>query len=732
MVRSLMAKTVDSSASDSQIPPVANNDANIAAAEPGSPVRAPFVLKAVVGLHYLAAAALLVMGYQLVNYFVDAFVISLLIVGWGWLLWRRVAWVRTATLALHTIALVVLVAGSLIAVPYLLYAHLGVAAAYLLVLVAWMWAVVAPVSGLLVWTLRRGRVRAQFTEPTPPLRVSLSSLFFLIAVFAVLSLGLFRQVQRDGVICVSDVFGLRFRIYSGSEMTERSIGRFIVAARRDDRRARAEAWEFIETSPDQPRWIDDLLTHDDSKVRRATLEQMSDLSLRPPGSPLRAAVLERLHDSDPRVRSAALDKLRHFLSPRSRDPAVMQAFQTAARDPSPAVRRKVLDSLVGSRFPLPGTFLAPLLSELSRDENPDSRLKAIDELGKLEFEAYRFLPDLMDATTDANLDVRLHAGVAAGRVGGRNPELVPLLTNALQDPTLAEQAASTLAKFGPQASDAVPPLLAAVDSDKPRVRDNAIRALGAIGPGAEAAIPKLIRLVDTRPTNEPYIGGPAITALGEIGPPARAAVSHLIEALQPHGKLLPDTYVPLALAKIAPDSPETLTELTEALNYHPGEKMNQVHGANMRLSAAQGLALLGPRAAPAQSELRGALSDENIHVRCHAAHALMQIDGNDAEHVRAWNATLDELRSLIDQGQYDAIWCAGALGPDAASLAVALVAQLSNSQPLPRSNSIGALAKVGAIDSASKTILKRLMSDPDQTVRRSAAEAAFEFESQGH
>lgn len=691
----------------------------------------PVWLWAIVGIHFFGALVLLVVGYNGVDDFVDTFAVAALLAGWGWLLWRRVAWVRTATIGLHTVALVVLVLGSLIAVPYLFYARLGVAAAYVLVLIAWIWASVAPISGFLVWALRRRRVRAQFTEPTPPLRLSLSALFVLVAIFAVLSLGLFRQVQRDGVICVSNILGWRFRVYSTADMSERSIGRFIDAARRDDVRARSEAWHHIEYSPKRDHWIGELLTHDDSTARLATLTQMSHLSSKPADVRLRGQLLGRMQDSDPRVRSAALEKMRQLLSPRVRDAAVLQATRDSTSDPAPEVRLTALVNLVNAE--LPGPFLAPALAELVNDEHLEIRLRAIDELAKLEFEAYRFLPNLMDAVGDANREVRLYAAVAAGHVGGRSQELVPLLTDALREPAIAEQAASALMNFGPRASAAVPALLAATESDKYHLRTNAFMALAAIGPDAEPAIPKLIQMVQDRDTDGHYLGVLAITVLGEIGPPAGAAAPHLIESLQPHGRLPAVTSVPLALAKIAPESPETLAVLVESLNYHPAKKVDKVHGANMRLSAAKGLMLLGPQAAAAQSELRVALSDEDLHVRCHAAHALLQIDPNDPEHVRAWNAALDELQSLISQGRYDAIWCAGALGPDAASLVPTLAAQLSHPQPLPRYSSIGALAKLGAIDEAMKSTLEGLLNDPDKTVRRSAAEALFEseLESQG-
>lgn len=75
---------------------------------------------------------------------------------------------------------------------------------------------------------------------------------------------------------------------------------------------------------------------------------------------------------------------------------------------------------------------------------------------------------------------------------------VPRLADALQQGGAFDRAraARTLARFGPQAADAVPALVRALDDPSRVVRGAAISALGRIGPKARAAVPALANVRD--------------------------------------------------------------------------------------------------------------------------------------------------------------------------------------------------------------------------------------------
>jgi HEAT repeat protein len=60
------------------------------------------------------------------------------------------------------------------------------------------------------------------------------------------------------------------------------------------------------------------------------------------------------------------------------------------------------------------------------------------------------------------------------------------------DPLLRRQAAQALARIGPDARDAVPDLIAALQDGNEEVRKYAARAIGQVGPEARAAVPRLL------------------------------------------------------------------------------------------------------------------------------------------------------------------------------------------------------------------------------------------------
>jgi HEAT repeat protein len=89
---------------------------------------------------------------------------------------------------------------------------------------------------------------------------------------------------------------------------------------------------------------------------------------------------------------------------------------------------------------------------------------------------------------------------------------------------VAAAAAEALGKIGPDASSAVPALIAALADPRSDVRRIAATALGAIGADAKAAVPALVLMLEH---DAPSLASSAAEALAQIGLPARSAVSKL-------------------------------------------------------------------------------------------------------------------------------------------------------------------------------------------------------------
>ena len=101
--------------------------------------------------------------------------------------------------------------------------------------------------------------------------------------------------------------------------------------------------------------------------------------------------------------------------------------------------------------------------------------------------------------------------------------LVQRLADA--DPQVREQAAAALGRWGPQASEAVAPLMVALGHDDPYLRGAAAVALGQIG---EAALPALTQALASEHTE---LRWSAAIALGRLGAPAIQALPELIRLL---------------------------------------------------------------------------------------------------------------------------------------------------------------------------------------------------------
>ena len=170
---------------------------------------------------------------------------------------------------------------------------------------------------------------------------------------------------------------------------------------------------------------------------------------------------------------------------------------------------------------------------LKREEEPGSKVSAVQTLGRMREGAVDAVPALVQAfglaydksqwDTVKRLRERIMGAlnniVVEGSVGA-----IPALKQALlhSHSGLRRTAASLLGKIG--SADALPALILALQDPDVETRGVVVGALGGIG---KAAVPELIKLL-----GDPKIRGDAARALGNIGPGAKAAVPALIQILQ--------------------------------------------------------------------------------------------------------------------------------------------------------------------------------------------------------
>lgn len=258
---------------------------------------------------------------------------------------------------------------------------------------------------------------------------------------------------------------------------------------------------------------------------------------------------------------------------------------------------------------LPARWRNSLLEKAGLPQRVGVRCAAATALGVIGAPATNAIPALGRALRTDHHQVRWNASAALWRIGR---ESLPVLTEALQDSdvTTLRASAFALAELGPDAAPAIPALINALKHPSQDVRDAVNISLARIGAPSVSTLTNLLAHGDLR---------------------AREAAVQTIMKFQLSVRLT----VP-ALAKLAveADSPISRQQAVEALGNirlptNPAIKALttalQDREKNVRLAAANALALMPARAQPAISNLTACLSDESPEVRQAAANALSVI-----------------------------------------------------------------------------------------------------------
>ncbi len=340
--------------------------------------------------------------------------------------------------------------------------------------------------------------------------------------------------------------------------------------------------------------------------------------------------------------------------------------------------------------------------------------------------------------------------------GDRSPEAmaaaVAVLTEALGDPVLEQEAVDALAELGPAAVAAVPRLAgmvrelggqaeAGMEIEDPRwtpawalarigapavpalvellrhdgrmVRWLATWALGEMGGSAGSALPSLIEALDDP---VPWLRADAARVIGRLAPASNAAVQALTRALDDADQDV------RAEAALALGSHGRLAEA--ALPVLSALEDSAVRPAAVEAAEAIERDLAEWRLRPAADNLP-ALISAAVKARgdtelLPVADALTQLG---AQAVPEILATLPDLRGELAP-RVNLLIVLRNLGPAANEAVPALTATLADPEPILRRLACEALAAVGAGAAQALARIKGLARDPDRSVRQ-AAEAAL-------
>lgn len=259
------------------------------------------------------------------------------------------------------------------------------------------------------------------------------------------------------------------------------------------------------------------------------------------------------------------------------------------------------------------------------------------------------------------------------------PSVVARLDAATDDREIHDLLA-LLGALGPVAADAVPALVARIDTRRDRIHlDDLIDALGKIGPAAKGAVPALLRLL----SDDPHVDYPRFSA----------AIA--IRAIDPSNEAV----VPAVTAGIVDERAEFRTGATAvAHEFVADERIVQA--------------------------LVAAASDGDPWRRKGALAVLARTRATGAEVDQAFVHAMADASPLVR--------LAGALGATerriasaAESAALTIEALLVSKDERMRRDAVRGLAKLGAAAKPALPTLDRVAKDdPDERVRRGAAEAA--------
>ncbi len=228
-----------------------------------------------------------------------------------------------------------------------------------------------------------------------------------------------------------------------------------------------------------------LTADEDARVRKASMQTLAKLDKELVSDSIVQGCVRGLADSDSAVRIVATETVKTL---KLAEPAVLDAVAANLVDDLELLRAS-LDAISG--FGDKAAMLIPSVSCLVGHERADVRAAAVSALAEIDKDPQQLTGRLTEALDDKEWEVRRIAGVALGKLGAEAKNAVPKLFQLLSNEEDTDFASGALREINTAPVEAIPLLLAKIESEERRVGFYAVSLLGKIGPPAAEALPKL-------------------------------------------------------------------------------------------------------------------------------------------------------------------------------------------------------------------------------------------------
>lgn len=341
------------------------------------------------------------------------------------------------------------------------------------------------------------------------------------------------------------------------------------------------------------------------------------------------------------------------------NPAFVLGMGRADPDDVPVLRKKLSSADASVRAESAedlgtlGSAASDAVADLTRlleDESPTVRFAAASALLRIQPKIDRPVRVLADGLQSKDAATRRHAVRAVGLASTAAAPLVGKLGGLVKDPDalvsrMALQAVGTLGPTAADAVDAVTDLL-----DKPEFAVDAADALGRIGPAARPAVKRLVPLLSAEAATTRWAAVRAMSQIG--GPDAAPAVRFLIREM-PRASDMDGYNIMIYLALLGPVARDAIPALRTANVRNP--VLRQVTA--WAIDPGSELPWLGPvgNAEFAQYILEAYVQELGDHLKPAARGLAEKIMAGTAGTVPAWGYTLlarfpDEVLGVLTPG----------------------------------------------------------------------------------